>query len=315
MKANQRVSFFSTQRFMPLSYAVRVGPFLFAVASSACTATEQDPVENAEKAEYAYGTDAGGDASVASAAAEAGVVGPTNCGASIAATSTGANQALTISRNATKTLATLGAGQVGSASFRLQVPSCADYYGGHHYARFEVFDGNGTMFQNTFGTREYQNLVLPVTIKATGITESGYFYGAANDCPVTALLESVAYTTTKVSCLDSKTITAKFQNVGSQPLQKLAENVAPGTTVTFSAQAKFFDNYRAPSCAQILIAGRTSSFTLSRAKPATDGVVQLDAPLRVSAIPTCQSSLKSPAENATADFALDVSKIALGPTK
>lgn len=198
----------------------------------------------------------------------------------------------------------LGKGWQGSVSFFLKVGGCSDGVS-QRYTTFEVVDGNNTSVASLFiGGQRFEALKLPVTIRAPGIS-------GGSSCSPSASIEQIQFSTIGTSCLPARVVRARYTDWAGAPNAIIGEGMMK-TKLTFSAQAQFYSNYSAPHCGSLYLSGGSSSVTLTPAKPSTNGLVELESPIKVVAMPSCTSSRLSSPEATDADFKLTLSTFAMG---
>lgn len=166
----------------------------------------------------------------------------------------------------------------------------------------QLTDGAGTQFVVNGGSRDFNRLKLPVTLKAN----NRYHGGSAKMTGITAEV-------THVNDLPSQGVTYRFAMTSSSPatlLKTFGEDLR-GVRLTFYATAQFFNNFDAgTTCGQLELRGADRTIILTDATPSQQ--VQLLAPLAIYSNVRCTSSRKATPEDATNDFKLNVSSFTLG---
>lgn len=213
-----------------------------------------------------------------------------------------------------RVVTTLGRVWKGSVSFELDAYACYDTYGGIHGAAWSVIDGANHTVPFTSPHQQFRGVTLPVTIKAAGVSETGYY--PANICQPGAMIKNIRFETIGTSCLPGVSVRDLFLPSSTRDISyALGEDFEP-TTVTFSAEAKLFDNYTVPECHDVRIGSPQyvdDFIVLTAASPSSAGDVTFHTPVWVGSNTECVSSQLDPRESPDADFEVTFSTIVLGP--
>ena len=165
-----------------------------------------------------------------------------------------------------------------------------------------VVDATGASYSLTSAkTLHFDRLPLPVKLVST--VRTGYSSSAT--------LKALTYEVTRTNPIPAESLSGKFDVTHVTPVRTLGSDI-PGVALTFAAHAEFYKNFtNGNACDNVVLTDHTGATpTLDPATPSQQ--FTLVAPVVIASHAKCISSRLATAENANADFDIDISSISLG---
>jgi hypothetical protein len=218
----------------------------------------------------------------------------------------GADQ--TLSFSSTGTIQEFGKGLwEGFISFDAQVsgeclPTC--YIGGGNYwtDSAHVVDATGAQYElSSQKSIHFDRLPLPV--KIVSADQSPYNNSLT--------LKAPTFEVTRTNPIPAESLGGKFDATHATPVRTFGSDI-PGVALTFAAHAEFYKNFTNGNACDNLIVTDHANTTVTLDPTTPSNQFTLVAPVVITSHAKCISSRLADAENANADFDIDISSISLG---